>query len=147
MNTTGNYQLNQWEGSDRIMRTDFNADNAKIDAALKANANSISSLTGQLGAKGNCRIYTTSYVGSGNYGEETPTSVTLSFQPKLLHIMGKTSGVGVLAAYGCEVGFALGNFANWMRFTWNGNRVSWYSNSVDTQMNTAGESYVVTALV
>ena len=36
MNTTQNYSLNQWEASDRVMRTDFNSDNAKIDAALKA---------------------------------------------------------------------------------------------------------------
>jgi hypothetical protein len=31
---TQNYQLNQWDASDRILREDFNADNAKIDAAL-----------------------------------------------------------------------------------------------------------------
>lgn len=36
MNTTTNYQLSQWEPSDRVMRTDFNDNNAKIDAALKA---------------------------------------------------------------------------------------------------------------
>ncbi|NBI11727.1 hypothetical protein D1641_17310 [Colidextribacter sp. OB.20] len=34
MNATTNYQLNQWEASDRVLRTDFNADNAKIEAAL-----------------------------------------------------------------------------------------------------------------
>ena len=34
MNQTPNYQLNQWDKSDRIMMEDFNADNAKIEAAL-----------------------------------------------------------------------------------------------------------------
>ena len=34
MNATTNYQLSQWGASDRVLRTDFNADNAKIDAAL-----------------------------------------------------------------------------------------------------------------
>ena len=34
MNHTPNYQLNQWEADDRVQRVDFNADNAKIDAAL-----------------------------------------------------------------------------------------------------------------
>ena len=34
-NYTTNYQLNQWEPTDQVLRTDFNADNAKIDAALK----------------------------------------------------------------------------------------------------------------
>jgi len=33
-NFTPNYNLNQWEPDDRVLRTDFNADNAKIDAAL-----------------------------------------------------------------------------------------------------------------
>ena len=39
---TTNYQLSQWETTDRILMSDFNADNAKIDAALKANADAIS---------------------------------------------------------------------------------------------------------
>ena len=38
MTKTTNYQLNQWAKSDRVMMDDFNADNTKIDAALKANA-------------------------------------------------------------------------------------------------------------
>jgi len=33
-NFTPNYSLNQWEASDKVQRVDFNADNAKIDAAL-----------------------------------------------------------------------------------------------------------------
>ena len=34
MTKTTNYQLNQWEKTDRILMEDFNADNAIIDAAL-----------------------------------------------------------------------------------------------------------------
>ena len=41
MTKTTNYQLNQWAKADRVMMDDFNADNAKIDAALKANADAI----------------------------------------------------------------------------------------------------------
>ena len=33
---TANYQLNQWEAEDKVLRTEFNADNAKLDAALAA---------------------------------------------------------------------------------------------------------------
>ena len=33
-NYTTNYDLCQWESTDQVLRTDFNADNAKIDAAL-----------------------------------------------------------------------------------------------------------------
>ena len=35
-NHTANYELCQWEPTDQVQRTDFNADNAKIDAALSA---------------------------------------------------------------------------------------------------------------
>ena len=35
-NQTTNCQLNQWELADQVLRTDFNADNAKLDAALLA---------------------------------------------------------------------------------------------------------------
>ena len=31
---TEHYELNQWLPTDQVLRTDFNADNAKIDAAL-----------------------------------------------------------------------------------------------------------------
>ena len=44
MTKTTNYQLNQWAKSDRVMMDDFNADNAKIDAALKANADAAQAL-------------------------------------------------------------------------------------------------------
>lgn len=36
MRKTTNYNLNQWEADDVVRREDFNADNAKIDAAIKA---------------------------------------------------------------------------------------------------------------
>ena len=38
MNRTTNYKLCQWEETDRVQRTDFNEDNVKIDAAIKAEA-------------------------------------------------------------------------------------------------------------
>lgn len=34
MKKTETYELNQWEASDRILMEDFNADNAKLEAAL-----------------------------------------------------------------------------------------------------------------
>ena len=35
-NYTTNYQLNQWEPADAVQRVEFNADNAKVDTALKS---------------------------------------------------------------------------------------------------------------
>ena len=34
MQQTSHFQLSQWEGEDRILRENFNSDNAKVDAAL-----------------------------------------------------------------------------------------------------------------
>ena len=48
-NYTTNYQLNQWEPTDQVQRTDFNADNAKIEAALVA-------LSAASAGYGNCQI-------------------------------------------------------------------------------------------
>ena len=50
MTHTTNFNLSQWAKSDRIRMADFNADNAKIDAALLAR---------------NCRCYCMSYTGDG----------------------------------------------------------------------------------
>lgn len=35
-NYTEQYKLCQWEATDQVLRTDFNEDNAKLEAALKA---------------------------------------------------------------------------------------------------------------
>ena len=40
-NQTTNYQLNQWEPTDQVLRTDFNADNTKLEAALKTLSNQV----------------------------------------------------------------------------------------------------------
>ena len=71
MNQTPNFQLNQWRGTDYVRRTDFNADNAKIDAALKAVA------------EGGAKIIIGSYTGTG---DSTDTTVTVGFPIKALII-------------------------------------------------------------
>ena len=78
---TEHYELNQWLATDQVLRTDFNADNAKIDGALaeKAQAADLEALssavsglsatvaehTAAIAGLGNCQIYTTSYAGNG----------------------------------------------------------------------------------
>ena len=41
-NYTSNYNLCQWQPDDKVLRTEFNADNVKIDAALGSLASSVS---------------------------------------------------------------------------------------------------------
>jgi len=52
-NYTSNYGLCQWEASDKVLRTEFNADNAKIDAALvsKASTSALNSLKSTVNTK------------------------------------------------------------------------------------------------
>ena len=69
MTKTTNYQLNQWAKSDRIMMDDFNADNAKIDAALGA-----------------LQIVTGIYTGSGN-DANCRVDVALGFRPEPVLVM------------------------------------------------------------
>ena len=80
-NQTTNYQLNQWEAADQVLRTDFNADNAKVDAALagkvdqaaldnlESTVETLTGTTAALSATHNGRVYAVqgSNVGSGSY--------------------------------------------------------------------------------
>ena len=77
MNHTPNYALNQWEATDKIQRTDFNADNAKIDAALAG-------LQAVAAAKGNCQIAWGTCQTSITSSAENPAVFTFPFQPKLV---------------------------------------------------------------
>ena len=44
---TEHYELNQWLATDQVLRTDFNADNAKIDAALAGLASQVAGKAAQ----------------------------------------------------------------------------------------------------
>ena len=65
---TTNFNLSQWAKSDRIQMADFNADNAKIDAALAAR---------------NCQLYTTTYTGNGG-----TVSLTFPHRPVAVFVSG-----------------------------------------------------------
>ena len=94
MNQTQNYQLSQWESTDRILMSDFNSDNSKIDAALKANADAIAAVETAVAGKGNCQLYYQSYTGNG----ATSRTFTFPKQPKLVILRG--DGYTVMASPG-----------------------------------------------
>ena len=90
-NQTSNYGLNQWEATDQVLRTDFNQDNAKLDAALKALADKETELEGTLAGQaaaiaklGNCSIERFTYVGTG----DSNTTIHFSRAPLLFIVMG-----------------------------------------------------------
>lgn len=65
MNTTDHYQLNQWEGTDRILRTDFNKDNLKTDDAVAELRETVDALAPKAGLQ---------LIGTGTFGDNSATA-------------------------------------------------------------------------
>ena len=89
-NHTEHFSLNQWQADDQVKRTDFNEDNAKIDAALndlsgglaeKATTAALEALSKNL-ASMPCLV-TGTYTGDGTDSR----LISLGFQPKALLVM------------------------------------------------------------
>ena len=154
MTKTTNYQLNQWAKSDRVMMDDFNADNAKIDAAMKANADAIAAettarvagdaaLQSAVSACGDCFVEAKTYTGNGKKGSANAIRFTFSMQPQLVFITGYS--VTALGVRGCNR--ALSSDSGGLQMTWSGNKVSWYNDSnYVSHMNNTGSTYTVIAL-
>ena len=172
-NYTSNYNLNQWSASDRVLRTEFNADNAKIDAALagKASSSSVSSLqttvdglktskadktaldalkatvgqhTTTLSGKGNCQIYAGSYQGKGGAGADNPCSLTFANKPMMVVVVSPT-GTAMTLYQGQTQGLQGGSH---ITISWSGNSVRWFhANSETLQMNVRSYTYLVFAFL
>ena len=158
-NHTANYDLCQWEATDQVLRTDFNQDNAKIDAALKSQADSVSGLSGEidglaqsiaantsaLNGKGNCEVYTTTYTGTGlNYH-----SVTLPGLPMFIMVSG-----GYHCLWGVRnssFGLSFNQFGQGtdLSFGWGNQSVSWSTSLNDDEFpcNMKNTTYYVLALL
>ena len=130
-NQTANYQLNQWEPTDQVLRTDFNADNAKLDAALaeKAEVETVSALQTAVAAKAEqtalaalaarvTALEARPYIVTGTYtGDGTASQfIFLGFTPKALLVVGAWSAMsrdnsyyGGLALEGNPAGVRDGN--------------------------------------
>ena len=142
MEYTTNYQLNQWDAQDAIKRTDFNADNAKIDAAL-------GTLAAASAGHGNCKIEYGSYKGTGKYGSDNPKTLTFEGRPIVVMVFQLTNGY--MATMGNSAPY--GHFQNLnahfsMVLSWGEQSVTWYSGQSATyQMNESGTYYNYFALV
>ena len=150
MNQTQNYQLSQWESTDRILMSDFNSDNAKLDAALKSHDAALAALEAGLTGKGNCQLWTTTYTGNGRYGTSSRRSVTFPKQPLFVII---TAAAGQIAFWGfgqpmmtCIM--TLNDPCSWLNAAWSGTTLSWYSDdSAFEQLNQSATTYTVLALL
>ena len=81
-NYTEHYQLHQWEPEDDFLRTDFNEDFAKIDAALGEKAGVEELAEVQALARSKCRVVIGSYTGNG----DSARVITLGFRPKVVAV-------------------------------------------------------------
>lgn len=141
-NKTENYRLNQWVNTDYVMMSDFNSDNAAIDAALSGKAN----------------------IAVGNYiGNDTASPVSLSFDfaPSVVIVAGmggsdgeqhEVSVVFIRNHTGAGYTVAKGSSAASVELAcrWEGNSLSFnsISNGADAaleQLNAQGESYAYAA--
>ena len=117
MNRTTNYKLCQWEADDKIQRVDFNEDNAKIDAAIKAVDRRAQTV---VNGKGNCRIETGSYVGDGD--KHRVLSITTSFPPQVVLVAGYNVGIAVR---GSETFRVVSSTLRTGVLTWRDDGISW----------------------
>ena len=143
MNRTTNYNLCQWEETDRVRRTDFNEDNVKIDAAIKAEADAraagIAAVSAALAQKGNCQIVTGQYIGDGQCGQSHPNSLTFSQPPVLVLV---SEDYTLVMTRGGDCGYLLQSGTSEMTYTtWSGNSVSWYGDYPYRQMNASRKVY------
>ena len=148
-NYTTNYQLNQWEPTDQVQRTDFNADNAKIDAALKTNADAIAAETAARTAAvalcGNCQIYVSSYTGSGQTTYQHPNNLTFPGDPRVVFVNG--SADHLLAFRPNNSAIIYTDALKGLYVTWGSKSLSWYSTTARDQLNRENVSYTVIALL
>ena len=140
MQRTQNYNLCQWAAEDRILRSDFNADNQKIDAALAAGV----------------KIATGSYVGNGTFGESNARTLTFGFVPKIVFVVNasmSSSDYRATLINGCPVAQSSDYIAYGItNVIWDdaARSVTWYSkdgnNGVNAMLNRNGSTYLYAAL-
>ena len=141
LNQTQNYQLSQWESTDRILMSDFNSDNAKLDAALKEHDDALAALEAGLTGKGNCRISVTTYVGDGL------ASKTLTFDddPQFLFISGHGGWLAMTA--GAQNGKGQdGRDPTSPVLTWGDKSVTFQDSLPQEICNLSGTTYFVVSL-
>lgn len=152
MNKTANFQLTQWEKTDRILMEEFNSDNEKIDTALKSGADGVAALQTALASCGNCKIVYGTYIGNGKSGSANPNKLTFDGKPVLVIVQAQSNTTDfdfhLRMIRGCD--WAVGdrnNYSYTNSVAWGENYVSWYNNKAETQFNLQGSVYSYIALI
>lgn len=141
-NQTPNFGLSLWEPDDPVLREEFNANHAAIDAALAS--------------CGNCCIATGSYIGTGTVGSASPCQLQLGFKP-LVFFLNTTSGLSdnrhTVWLYPEESPTHISASYVVYHVSWLDEGISWYITSTNSnyrtaeyQYNTEGTEYYYTAI-
>ena len=148
MEQTPNYALSQWDEQERILREDFNANNAKVEQALAEQAESLAALAAQTG---NCEMTFLTYTGTGSYNG-TATRIAFPARPDAYIIAGDcallfgqgSNSKAILSADDAKYSEC---FVSEQSVTWSENTLL-INDSVNAryQMNTSGKPYWVLAL-
>jgi hypothetical protein len=91
-NKTANYNLSQWLPGDALSHEDVNADNAKIDAAIKSAADATAALSSAVAATPYCKIQAGTYTGTGTFNTSKNT-LTFAFTPKVVIVHEASRGI------------------------------------------------------
>ena len=137
MERTKTYQLCQWEAEDKVQRTDFNEDNAKLEKALaelesdKAEQTALTALAGQVTAleKGQLVYKCDSYTGTGET-YTVPNRLEFDFKPLLVIVADSVSMAygGWPWIRGMESGCSNhpdSGSLSYIRLTWEDRAVQW----------------------
>ena len=114
---------------------------------LSQSVHIITAHTADITKRGNCQIYTTSYVGNGKYGQANPNTLTFSRSPMIVLITDINNSSTMILFRGCTRTCHLaGRYASIL--TWNSGTASWWSPSSSfEQMNDSDVTYHVVALL
>ena len=140
-NYTPEYGLNQWSLEDSVIMEEFNTDNRKIEQALL-------DLKAALP-----KFQSGSYVGTGKYGEATPTTLTFDFEPQMVILVQGTSHstlnsaptVCIRGVQQMVVAFDPGSFTEFrpakLNMIWDGTTFCCYAGQAASQFNTQDITY------
>jgi len=143
-NQTQHLKLCQWEEEDEVLRADFNADNAKIDAAAAAAEEKIQAIQTQAARFGNCVVVAGSYIGNGGRESGSPCTLRFAHKPLLVLVDGMYILVrGVTSSTVVESGST-----NNIHISWGDRAVSWYAvDDWSNQCNSSGRTYYYVAFL
>lgn len=140
MQKTTNYQLNQWDKTDRIQMEDFNADNAKIEQALAEQAGVQKAMETALNSGNLCKFHTMTYEGTDPGVPRNPLSLLFPKKPLVILIADLTGGGSSIFVRGDSGSSGASQ-------TWDGNTFTYSCSFSNNQMTENGHTYQVIALM